>query len=350
MWRERDRRVHELVDASPMPSWVYVVSKTLAMALVLVAMLLTGVLASVIVQLSLGFTDLEPGKYLLWYVLPGTWDVLLLAALAVFVQALSPHKAVGWGVMVLFLAWQQLNTAVDHNLLLYGGTPRVPLSDMNGAGSFWKGAWTFRVYWGAFALLLLVAAHLLWRRGAEVRLKPRLAHARRRLAGAPGRVAGAALLAFVAAGGYAYYNTNVLNVYRTQGASEEHAAAYERKYGRYAALPQPRIAALTLDVALHPEERRAVTRGRLRLRNFTAQPDPGHPRPRAGRRPGAHPRRRSPARGWSPTTPASAIASTAWTGRCSRGRSASWTSRRGSGSAASATSRRTPGSSRTAPS
>jgi ABC-type transport system involved in multi-copper enzyme maturation permease subunit len=274
VWRERDRRVHELVDASPMPSWVYVVSKTLAMGLVLVSMLLTGVAASCIVQLALGFTDLEPGKYLLWYVLPGTWDVLLLAALAVFVQALSPHKAVGWGVMVLYLAGRQLNTAVDHNLLLYGGTPGVPLSDMNGAGSFWKGAWTLRVYWGAFAALLLTAAHLLWRRGTGVRLKPRIAHARRRLAGAPGRAAGAALLVFAAAGGYAFYNTNVLNGYRTQSAGEQHAAAYEKKYGRYADLPQPRVAALVLDVALHPEERRAVTRGSLRLRNFTARTIP----------------------------------------------------------------------------
>ncbi|HYR06988.1 MAG TPA: ABC transporter permease, partial [Longimicrobium sp.] len=97
VWRERDRRMHELVDASPMPSWVYVVSKTLAMGLVLMAMLLASVAASVALQLSLGYTELELGKYLLWHVLPGTWDMLLLAALAVFVQALSPHKAVGWG-------------------------------------------------------------------------------------------------------------------------------------------------------------------------------------------------------------------------------------------------------------
>lgn len=274
VWRERDRRMHELVDASPMPSWVYVVSKTLAMGLVLMAMLLASVAASVALQLSLGYTELELGKYLLWHVLPGTWDILLLAALAVFVQALSPHKTAGWGIMVLFVAWQQLNTAIDHNLLLYGGTPWTPLSDMNGAGSFWTGAWTFRVYWGAFAVLLLLAAHLLWRRGTEVRLKPRLAFARRRLAGAPGWVAGAALLTFTATGAYGYYNTDVLNDYRTQGAMEAHAAAYEKKYGEYAGLPQPRTVNLTLDVALHPEERRAVTKGSLRLRNLTGQPIP----------------------------------------------------------------------------
>jgi ABC-type transport system involved in multi-copper enzyme maturation permease subunit len=274
VWRERDRGMHELVGAAPMPNWVFVVSKTLAMGLVLMAMLLTSIAASVVLQLSLGYTHLELGKYLLWHVLPGTWDMLLLAALAIFVQAVSPHKAVGWGIMVLFLAWQQLNTTVDHNLLLYGGTPAMPLTDMNGAGSFWVGAWTFRLYWGAFAVLLLVAAHLLWRRGTEIRLKPRLGLARRRLAGTVGWVAAAALLTFTATGAYAFYNTDVLNDYRTGSASEAHAAAYEKKYGRYADLPQPKIVDLTLDIALYPEERRGVTKGRYRLRNLTEQAIP----------------------------------------------------------------------------
>lgn len=271
VWRERDRRVHELVDASPMPNWAYVVPKTLAMALVLMSMLLTTVVASVIVQISLGYTDLELGKYLLWYVLPTTWDMLLLAALAVFVQALSPHKAVGWGIMVVFVIWQQLNTVINHNLLNYGATPGMPLSDLNGAASFWQGAWTFRIYWGAFAILLLVAAHLLWRRGTEIRLKPRLALARRRLTGVPGWVAGAALLTFIATGAYAYYNTNVLNDYQTRDASDDDAAEFEKRFWKYHDLPQPSIAHMTLDIALDPEERRALTKGRYQLRNLTAQ-------------------------------------------------------------------------------
>ena len=56
-----------------------------------------------LVQLLKGYTDLELGKYLLWYVLPTGVDVILLAVLAVFVQALSPNKYVGWGVMVLYI-------------------------------------------------------------------------------------------------------------------------------------------------------------------------------------------------------------------------------------------------------
>jgi hypothetical protein len=251
-----------------------VVPKTTAMALVLMAMTLTNVAAAIVFQLALGFTEVELGKYLLWYVLPATWDVLLLAALAIFVQALSPHKTIGWAVMVVFLLWRQFNTAIDHNLLNYGTSPGMPLSDMNGAGSFWRGAWAVRLYWGAFAVLLLVAAHLLWRRGTEIRLKPRLAAARRRLREAPGWIAGAALVAFAATGAYAFYNINVLNAYRSPLAGVTRMAAFEKKYWKHHDLPQPTVARMTVAIDLYPDERRAVTRGRYLLRNLTAQPIP----------------------------------------------------------------------------
>lgn len=275
VWRERDRRVHELIDATPLPNWAYVVPKTIALAILFVAMLLVTVAAAVGLQLSLGFTDLELGKYLLWYVLPKTFDSLLLVALAIFIQSLSPHKTVGWGVMTLVVVASELNKlhgAIEHNLLVYGGTPAMPLSDLNGAGSFWFGAWMLRLYWGAFAVLLLVAAHLLWRRGTEVRLKPRLARAWGRLAGAPGWVAAAALMTFIATGAYAYYNINVLNEYETSEESEASLAEYEKRFGKYSDVPQPSLEELTLDIAVYPKERRAVTKGRYLLRNRTAQP------------------------------------------------------------------------------
>jgi ABC-2 type transport system permease protein len=275
VWRERDRRVHELIDATPLPNWAYVVPKTIALAILFVAMLLVTVAAAVGLQLSLGFTDLELGKYLLWYVLPASFDSLLLVALAIFIQSLSPHKTVGWGVMTLIVVAHEINKGhklIEHNLLVYGGTPGMPLSDLNGAGSFWFGAWTLRLYWGAFAVLLLLAAHLLWRRGTEVRLKPRLEGAWGRLAGTPGLVAAAALVTFIATGAYAYYNTNVLNEYQTQETIEASMAGYEKRFGKYRDLPQPSLEELTLDISIHPEERRAVTKGHYLLRNRTAQP------------------------------------------------------------------------------
>jgi ABC-type Na+ efflux pump permease subunit len=273
VWRERDRRIHEIVDATPLPGWAYLVPKMLAVASILLTTLLLSAVVGILTQLLEGFTHVEPGKYLLWYILPIGFDLILLAALAVFVQAVSPHKFVGWGVMVLYvvLRLSGRSAGLDHGLYIFGQVPDFPFSDMNGAGTFWQAAWWYRFYWGAFAALLLIAAHLLWRRGTETRLRPRLARVPAGLRGALGRVAAAALVAAIGSGGWILYNTAVLNAYRSSADNERFAADYERKYLRFESLPQPAISGVQLDVALYPAERRAVVRGRYELTNRTAQ-------------------------------------------------------------------------------
>jgi ABC-2 type transport system permease protein len=70
VWRDRDRKVHELIDASATPDWTFLVPKTLALILVLASILVVGVIAGVADQTFKGYTDFEIGKYLMWYVLP----------------------------------------------------------------------------------------------------------------------------------------------------------------------------------------------------------------------------------------------------------------------------------------
>jgi ABC-2 type transport system permease protein len=79
----------------------------------------------------------------------------LLAVLAVFLQVRSPHKFVGWGLMVLYIIGTLIfanSWGLEHNLYNYGGVADVPTSDFNGLGRFWIGAWWFRLYWSAFAV------------------------------------------------------------------------------------------------------------------------------------------------------------------------------------------------------
>jgi ABC-2 type transport system permease protein len=274
VWRERDRRMHEIIDATPLPNWAYVVPKTIAVALVLLVTLLFGVVAAILVQLAKGYTDVELGKYLLWYVLPQSVGLVLIAILAVFVQSLSPNKYVGWAVMVVYIVTTIVLTSMgfEHNLYQYASVPEVPLSDMNGSGGFEAGAWWFRLYWAAFAIILLVLSHLLWRRGTETRLKPRLRRMPRRLAGTPGIIAGAAFAVFAATGAYAWYNTNVLNVYRTSTDREEFSAEYEKRFLKYAALDHPTISKAVLNVALYPSETRAVVNGSYVISNLSRAP------------------------------------------------------------------------------
>ena len=103
VWRDRDRKMHEIIDATSLPNWAYLVPKTLAVTAVLFATLVISVVAAILIQLIRGQTNIQLGQYALWYILPLTVDMLILAVLAVFVQALSPNKYVGWAIMVVYL-------------------------------------------------------------------------------------------------------------------------------------------------------------------------------------------------------------------------------------------------------
>jgi aminopeptidase N len=274
VWRDHDRRMHEIVGATSAPDWAFVLPKVLAITLVLGATYLASVLVSVIFQLWHGYTHLELGHYLVWFVLPDLLVSIELAVLAVFVQVLVPHKFTGWAVMLVYVvASIALPTAgYEHNLYNYGSASPVPLTDMNGRGRFWIGEAWFELYWLAFASVLVVLAHALWRRGAETSLVARLRRLPARLRGIPGAIAAAGLLTFVGSGAFIYYNTNVLNRYRTGPENDRRAAEYEKALIGFEHVPEPRITDVVLAVDLYPREARAVTRGSYVIENRTGAP------------------------------------------------------------------------------
>ena len=274
VWRERDRRTHEIVEATPVPDWAFVLPKTLAILLVLTASLLVSILAAVLVQAIKGAAPIELGKYLLWYLLPNTLDAALVAALAVFLQVIAPHKFIGWGLMVLFIIGTIVmpGLGLEHHLYVYGAGPMVPLSDMNGQGRFWIGAAWFRVYWGAGAVILLVLAHALWRRGVETRFLPRLRRLPHRLKGRSGVLALAALAVFTASGVFIFVNTNVWNPYRSSQDEDRWLADYEKTLLRFETTPQPRVVDVRLDVDIRPDKPGVLTRGTYEVENKTTQP------------------------------------------------------------------------------
>ncbi|MEI9904657.1 MAG: hypothetical protein WDN06_12295 [Asticcacaulis sp.] len=64
VWRERGRRIHEIIDATAIPNWAFVVPKAAALMIVLFSTLLFSVVADVGVQLFKGYSHFEFGKYL----------------------------------------------------------------------------------------------------------------------------------------------------------------------------------------------------------------------------------------------------------------------------------------------
>ena len=274
VWRDRERKMHEIIDATSLPNWAYLIPKVLAVSLVLFATLVISMIAAMLIQLTRGVTDLAFDHYLMWYLLPTTVDMIVLAILAVFVQALSPNKYVGWAIMVIYLVATITlsNIGFDHPLYTYGSTGTIRLSDLNGDNVGGVTGWWLRLYWGSIALILGVLAHLLWRRGTGVALMPRLRSVPRKLAGLAGLLIGASAATAAASGAFIFYNMNIQNEYRTRDDVEKQQADYEKKYLKYEMIRQPSTTDITLKVDLYPREKRMEASGRYQLINDTGAP------------------------------------------------------------------------------
>lgn len=268
VWRERDAGVSDIADAAPVPEGVLFLGKFLALALVLATLLALLMAAGMVVQ-ALAGGDVQPGLYLRALFGLQFVDYLLFAVLAMVVHVVVDHKSLGH--LVAFTAYGLIAFAsqlgIEHNLLVYGSGPAWSYTEMRGWGSSvapW--AW-FKLYWAAWALLLGVVASRFWVRSREGGPRARLALARRRFTRPAGVAAGAAAGLVLATGGFIFHNTNVLNEYHSSGARLAARAEYERRYGRFAGVPQPRLSATTLEVEIHPRRGEVDIRGAYRLVN-----------------------------------------------------------------------------------
>lgn len=274
VWRERALKVAEVTDAMPVPSWVPLLSKIGALWIVILTFLAVGGLTAMAVQLSQGYTNVEPALYAKGLAVAGV-RFLLAAVLAVFFQVLCNQKFVGYLAMILFLIGETVLASMDfdHRLYRFADTPPVTYSDMNGYGHFLQGFGWFNLYWACFALLLLVASVLFWVRGSESVWRLRAREAKARFRG-PWRVlAAAGIIGWVATGGWIFWNTNVLNAYVPTDEQERRQADYEKQYRKYKDLVTPRIVDVQADVDIFPDERRVEIAGRYVLKNKSNRPE-----------------------------------------------------------------------------
>jgi ABC-2 type transport system permease protein len=273
VWRERDARMDQIMDALPIPSWLPFTAKLLALVPVGAALQLIVIACGIGVQLARGYTHLELPLYLAGAGLQLVGFVQL-CALALFIQTLVNHRYVGYLVMIVYYLATLFMPILgfEHNLYRFSGDPGYEYSDMNGFGPF-LGPWAwFNLYWSLAAVLLALLSSLLWPRGGETRLRLRLAEARRRLT-RPALLAGViGLVAFVGVGGFIFYNTNVINHYLSRAEVRRRTADYERTYKPREKDPLPRIEETRVRIDLDPAHRSMAARGQYLLRNKTSQP------------------------------------------------------------------------------
>ena len=170
VWRERDVGMGDLAAIVPVPNWVAMLGRFLALVAMLVTLQAVLMGAGVLLQALRGYHRYELDVYLKLLFGIKLVDYVLLAALAMTVHVIVNNKYLGHLVVVLFFAVTVASGLIGlrHRMLIYGSDPGWVWSDLNGLAPFLPGLVWFKVYWAAWALLLAVIASLFWVRGREL--------------------------------------------------------------------------------------------------------------------------------------------------------------------------------------
>ena len=274
VWSEREAGLSETVDATAVPDWVLLAGKLVALSAVLALFVSLMVAAGVAIQRLQGFDQIDPALYLKVMFGLQLPEYLLFAVLAFAIHVVVDHKHIGHFVALFVYAALIFAPmlGVEHRLAVYGASPAWLYTEMREFGGT-VGPWLwFKAYWAAWALLLLVGTKVLWVRGREGGVGSRLRMAAQRLTRATLRSAAAATALIATLGGFVFYNTNVLNEYRSTAEVTRQRAEYERRYRRYESVPQPHRAGVELRVELYPERRAMTVNGTYRLVNRSPVP------------------------------------------------------------------------------
>jgi ABC-2 type transport system permease protein len=271
VWRERSTGIGDIVESMPVQNFIFWLSKLIAVCLVILILLVVGVVATISNQLGKGFVDIDLLQYLIsiFYFTALYW--MLLVVLAFFIQVLSPNKYVGMlifvGYFFVSLAFNQVG--IEHNMFIYGASPSMEYSDMNGYGWAMQTQHFYMLYWGSLALVLSAFSYALWQRGPEVSVKLRMVNLGYGLGKRGQAAVVVGFVSFISLGTVIYHNTTVINQYMTSDEFKNVRSDYEKTFAKNAEDPITTVTAVNIDAAIFPELRKIEAIATLTLQNKT---------------------------------------------------------------------------------
>ncbi|HMP79018.1 MAG TPA: M1 family aminopeptidase, partial [Pirellulaceae bacterium] len=275
VWKEREARLDEVYDALPHPTWLVAVGKFVALLMVVVAVLVVGWLSGMATQLANGYQRFQTGVYLSELL---GWDLIrftCLCALAVLIHVISPNKYVGYFGFVLLIIVNQFIWSVlgwESRMWMFVSLPSYTYSDLFGIAPYLPSLAWFSLYWLLFAGLLAWGAIAWWPRGKEKGIRPRWKLGVRRWQGALRWGTLATLLVWLCCAAWVFYNTQILNHWKTRKQVQEVSAQYETLFRDQSQFPQPRVTHIRYEIDIDPPHRGLELRGEQRMVNRSAEP------------------------------------------------------------------------------
>jgi ABC-2 type transport system permease protein len=257
VWKERDAKINEIQDATPIKTSMLFLSKLAAIMIALFIVLSFTILVGIITQTFYGYYNYEIGVYVKSLLVIRLSYLFFLVVVSLLFHYLINNRYIAYFAFVALMiiigpVWSLFK--INTNMLRFGARPRPIYSDMNGFGPFVSGLSWYSMYWILFCIILIFVSIAFYARGKETELKNRLSHAKTSFA--KNKLGFAlSIIAFIGCSGFVYYNTKVLNTYNTEQEAEDNQVAYEKKCKKYENITQPTYYKFDYAIDLIPENR-----------------------------------------------------------------------------------------------
>lgn len=274
VWKERDAKINEIQDATPIKSTMLFGSKLIAIIFSIFIVLVSSIFIGILSQVLHGYYRFEIDVYVKSILIIQFLSFIYLTVLALLFHYLINNRYIAYFAFIVFLIlntfiWGALE--INSNMVSFNAKPSITYSDMNGFGPFVPATIWFNIYWGLFAIILIYVINAFFIRGKETNFKTRWDNAKTQFNTSKIGLS-LAIIAFVICGGFVYYNTKVLNHYDSPDTAEKNQVNYEKQFKRYQNLAQPKYIDFKYDIDIFPEERSLKVKIEAWAKNKTTQP------------------------------------------------------------------------------
>lgn len=269
--RSRTDKIDQLVHSTPIPNWAILLSKFMALVKMQGVLLLGIMFLGIGIQIYGGYFNFEIGQYLFELFGIELVHVIIWGLLAIFVHTFFKNFYMGFFILLIFSIGLNFidQIGVEQMIFKYNQAPGTAYSDMNGYGSSLSPYYIYKLYWLLLGVALYVLSVVFFRRGVPDSIKERIVEANKAFSPILKSIFSVSLIAFLGMGTWIYYVNNVANENLSSKQFEKRLADWEKNYGKFENIAQPRIVDVNVDLDIFPETRDFEARGRYVLQNKT---------------------------------------------------------------------------------
>lgn len=259
VWRDRDSKMAEIKDATPIATSTLFFSKLMAMLGMVFIIMICAALMGIIMQTLQGFHEYSLKQYCISVLGVDFLQFAFFSVLALLLHYLINNRYIAYFAFIVIVIvnsfmWSALD--INTKMVNFGSMPRIIYSDMNGYAPFVKGGTWYAIYWSLFCALLGFVTYIFFTRGRETSMKNRWAQAKFAI-GKNKIILATLILLFTSCASFVYYNTTVLNKRVSEDAGDIFNKDYEVKYKKYQDKAQPAFIKMQYNIDLKPESAEA---------------------------------------------------------------------------------------------